>query len=134
MDAYLERIARALETIAGRQTSPVNTEENVKTEKSVGLDMTMPGSDSPAVEKKAVRKPRETAPLAAPVEVDPKKPILMTDVADVIRRYVLKDEKDGKANSISVLAKFGVKKISELKSEDFPAAIKKFNELLNAQK
>lgn len=137
MDKVLDRIATALEVIwqclAGNVAAVPKGAFNAESATETA---------TVAKAKSTRTKKAEPTPVAAedlfeeptaPAEVLPAKVITLAEVADVVRKLVGSDAKDGHSKATSVLAKFGAKRISEVKPEDFAAVIAKIDQLLKAK-
>jgi len=151
MKEYIERFLRAIETIAralDRQTDPLIQEHRsfgippvmaVEIgEKTTAPDadlLGMPGS-APVEAPKPARTPKPAKPAksAENAPAGPVKPILLADVAEAVRKLIASDAVKGRENAVSILSKFGVKRISEIKEQDFPKVVEAANALLNAKK
>lgn len=147
MKEYIERFLTALETIAACMQKQANPLKEVPAgDPPAGEDLlAMPGqNNSPAVRKprtaKAAGAPAAAAPAAAaastaaPAAAASDKPVQLADVAEYVRKLVSSDAKDGHNKAVSVLAKFGAKRISEVKAEDFPKVIAEINAVMGAKK
>lgn len=139
MKEYIERFLTALETIAAcmeKGANPLIVAPVKEAPAAAGEDLlAMPGQEQPAKTAKT-RTAKAAAPAApaAPAAAKTDKPVQLADVAEVVRKLVSSDAKDGHGKAVSVLKEFGAARISEVKPKDFPKVIEKINALLNAKK
>jgi hypothetical protein len=127
IEKSLEKIAEAIETLAAAiSQTPVGTSANQKTVEP------LEPADPPAKKEPAKKKAKKTAaeklaeePAAEEAE---EHSITLADIKDVVTMF-LPDRRD---EAVELMASFGAEKVGDLKSEDFPDIIEKFNAAYNS--